>query len=75
MKFVTHVSVGPLLCAMSAIICAIPTLLLPADSPNAPKTALLAVGAVVFAAGVIRVRRETLSRREASAERDDENGS
>lgn len=54
----SRLPLGALLSALSAVICAVPTLALPADSPNAPKVALLAVGAVVFAVGVIRVRTE-----------------
>lgn len=54
----SRLPLGAILSAVSAVICAVPTLVLPADSPNAPKVALLAVGAVVFAVGVIRVRTE-----------------
>lgn len=58
MKPPSRLPLGALLSALSAVICAVPTLALPADFPNAPKVALLAVGAVVFAVGVIRVRTE-----------------
>ncbi len=54
----SRLPLGAILSTLSAVICAVPTLALPADSPNAPKVALLAVGAVVFAVGVIRVRTE-----------------
>lgn len=54
----TRLPLGALLSAISAVICAVPTLVLPADSPNAPKVALLAVAAVVFIVGVTRVRSE-----------------
>ncbi|SDB85215.1 hypothetical protein SAMN05216418_0665 [Microbacterium enclense] len=59
----TRLPLGAILSAASAVICAIPTLVLPADSPNAPKTAFLAVGAVFFAVGVARVRSEANPRR------------
>lgn len=58
MRPLARFPLGALMSSASAVICAVPTLVLPADSPNAPKAALLAVGAVVFAAGVMRVRRE-----------------
>ncbi|WP_314454566.1 hypothetical protein [uncultured Microbacterium sp.] len=54
----TRLPLGALLSAVSAVICAVPTLVLPADSPNAPKVALLAVAAVIFIVGVTRVRSE-----------------
>ncbi len=59
----TRLPLGAILSAVSAAICAVPTLVLPADSPNAPKTAFLAVGAVFFAVGVARVRSEANPRR------------
>lgn len=59
----TRLPLGAILSAVSAVICALPTLAIPADSPNAPKTAFLAVGAVVFAVGVARVRSEANPRR------------
>jgi hypothetical protein len=58
----TRLPLGAILSAISAVICAVPTLVLPADSPNAPKVALLAVAAVVFTVGVTRVRSEEGSR-------------
>lgn len=61
---------GALSSATSAVICAIPTLVLPADSPNAPKVALLIAGAAVFAVGVVRVRREDGQARGAAADHD-----
>ncbi len=53
---------GAMLSTAAALICAVPTLVLPADSPNAPKVALLVAGAVVFTLGVVRVRTENTAR-------------
>ncbi|MBB3157009.1 hypothetical protein FHS07_000693 [Microbacterium proteolyticum] len=58
MRMLTRLPLGAILSAMAAMICAVPTLVLPADSPNAPKVALLAIAAVVFIVGVVRVRSE-----------------
>ena len=58
MRMPTRLPLGAVLSAISAAICAVPTLVLPADSPNAPKVALLAVATVVFIVGVARVRSE-----------------
>lgn len=62
MRSPTRLPLGAILSAISAVICAVPTLVLPADSPNAPKVALLAVAATVFLVGVARVRSEEGSR-------------
>lgn len=66
----TRLPLGALLSAISAVICAVPTLVLPADSPNAPKVALLAVAAVVFIVGVTRVRSEEGTRPHVAPEVD-----
>lgn len=65
---------GAILSTTSAVICAVPTLVLPADSPNAPKVALLAVAAVVFTVGVVRVRSEEGSHSQATPEGDQADG-
>lgn len=58
MRMLTRLPVGAILSAVAAIICAVPTLVLPADSPNEPKVALLAVAGVIFLVAVARVRSE-----------------
>lgn len=75
MRTPTRLPLGAILCAMSAVLCAFPTLALPADSPNAPKVAFLAMGATVFAVGVVRVRSEGPARRASRLEDDDANES
>ena len=72
MRSPTPLPLGAILSAVSAAICAVPTLALPADSPNAPKSALLMVGAVLFAIGVVRVRSEANTRRSSPEHRDDD---
>ncbi len=62
MRMLARLPYGAILSTTSAVICAVPTLVLPADSPNAPKVALLAVAAIVFTVGVMRVRSEEGSR-------------
>lgn len=74
MRMLTRLPLGAILSAMSAVICAVPTLILPVDSPNAPKVALLAVAAVVFMVGVTRVRSEEGTRPHAASEVDQTHG-
>ncbi|MCJ1706403.1 hypothetical protein [Microbacterium sp. VKM Ac-2923] len=71
MRPLTRLPLGALSSAVSAVICAVPTLVLPADSPNAPKVALLAVAAVVFVVGTVLVRREDRPTRGAATDGDD----
>ncbi|WP_270352136.1 hypothetical protein [Microbacterium testaceum] len=54
----TRFPLGAIASSVSALICAVPTLLFPADSPIAPKLGFLTVGAVFFALGVLRIRAE-----------------
>lgn len=50
--------IGVVLCVVSALLVAAPTLFFPADSPIEPKLVFAAVGAVVLALAVLRIRRE-----------------
>lgn len=54
----TRFPLGAAASCVSALVCAMPTLVFPADSPIAPKLGFLTVGAVFFALGVLRIRAE-----------------
>ncbi|PTT15827.1 hypothetical protein DBR36_14025 [Microbacterium sp. HMWF026] len=54
----TRFPLGATASSVSALVCAMPTLVFPADSPIAPKLGFLTVGAVFFALGVLRIRAE-----------------
>jgi len=47
------------LCALSAFVAASPTLFLRPDVSTSVRAAVMAIGAVLFVAGVVRVRIET----------------
>lgn len=50
---------GAVLSGVAAVVLATPTLVFPADSPTEPKLGFLAVGAVVLAGAVVRIRAES----------------
>ncbi|MEW1706401.1 hypothetical protein AB0230_04080 [Microbacterium sp. NPDC089190] len=59
---------GAVFSGVAAVILAAPTLVFPADSPTEPKLGFLAVGTVVFAVSVVRIRAEGIERTTAPPE-------
>ncbi len=53
---------GVILCVIAALVFATPTLFLPADAHASTKVVFIVVGSALLAAGVIRVRREGVTR-------------
>ncbi|WP_295781358.1 hypothetical protein [uncultured Microbacterium sp.] len=54
----TRFPVGAISSAVAALVCAVPTLVFPADSPIGPKLVLAVIAAILFGVAVILVRRE-----------------
>jgi len=54
----TSLPLGAVLSAAAALVFAAPTLFLPADTHASVKLVFIAVGSILFAMGVIRVRSE-----------------